>query len=230
MPQRIVLLEPPYVFWDRAMDRIRDGEESVTGWGVLVLAAVAKQRGHEVAIVDAKGGGITLEEATAKVAALAPDVLGISATTISVNNGARIAAAVKAQMPHVTTVVGGPHVSAVPKETLEAFPEFDYGVSGEGEIAFFALLDALASGDSTRDLAGVVGRENDGAVHANCRAPYIDDLDGLPFPAWDLLGDAFPHRFGPSIFNYRCTPVATIVSSRGCPFSCTFCDRSTSGT
>ena len=77
------------------MDRIRDGEESVTGWGVLVLAAVAKQRGYEVAIVDAKGGGITLEEATARVAALAPDVLGISATTISINNGARIAAAVK---------------------------------------------------------------------------------------------------------------------------------------
>ncbi len=229
MPQRIVLLEPPYVFWDRAMDRIRDGEESVTGWGVLVLAAVAKQRGHEVAIVDAKGGGITLEEATERVAALRPDVLGVSATTISIGNGARIAAAVKEKMPHVTTVVGGPHVSAVPEATLAAFPEFDFGVSGEGEVAFFALLDALASGGATGMLQGVVGRDADGAVHATCRAPYLDDLDSLPFPAWELLGDAFPHRFGPSIFNYRCTPVATIVSSRGCPFSCTFCDRSTSG-
>src|SRR5688572_5906663 len=229
MPQRIVLLEPPYVFWDRAMDRIRQGEESVTGWGVLVLAAVAQRHGHEVAIVDAKGGGITLEEATARVAALRPDVLGISATTISIHNGARIAAAVKATMPDVTTVVGGPHVSAVPETTLSAFPEFDYGISGEGEIAFFALLDALAAGRPTRDILGVVGRDADGAVHASCRAPYLDDLDSLPFPAWDLLGDAFPHRFGPSIFNYRRTPVATIVSSRGCPFSCTFCDRSTSG-
>jgi radical SAM superfamily enzyme YgiQ (UPF0313 family) len=211
------------------MDRIRDGEESVTGWGVLVLAAVAKQRGHEVAIVDAKGGGITLEEATERVTALAPDVLGISATTISIHNGARIAAAVKAKLPHVTTVVGGPHVSAVPEATLNAFPEFDYGVNGEGEVAFFALLDALAGGNPTRDLLGIVGRDADGTVHASCRAPYLDDLDSLPFPAWDILGDAFPHRFGPSIFNYRRTPVATIVSSRGCPFSCTFCDRSTSG-
>jgi radical SAM superfamily enzyme YgiQ (UPF0313 family) len=229
MSQRIVLLEPPYVFWDRAMDRIRDGEESVTGWGVLVLGAVAQQRGHEVAIVDAKGGGITLEEATARVTALAPDVLGVSATTISIGNGARIAAAVKEKLPHVTTVVGGPHVSAVPEATLAAFPAFDYGISGEGEVAFFALLDALANGAPTNDLPGVVGRDADGAVHANCRAPYLDDLDALPFPAWDLLGDAFPHRFGPSIFNYRCTPLATLVTSRGCPFSCTFCDRSTSG-
>ena len=229
MSQRIVLLEPPYVFWDRAMDRIRDGEESVTGWGVLVLAAVAKRRGHEVAIVDAKGGGSTLAEATEHVAKLAPDVLGVSATTISIHNGARIAAAVKERLPHVTTVVGGPHVSAVPEATLAAFPEFDYGISGEGELAFFALLDALASGTPTRDLAGVVGRDTAGAVYANCRAPYIDDLDALPFPAWEVLGDAFPHRFGPSIFNYRCTPMATLVTSRGCPFSCTFCDRSTSG-
>lgn len=227
--QRIVLLEPPYVFWDRAMDRIRDGEESVTGWGVLVLAAVARQHGYEVAIVDAKGGGVTIADATRRVTDLAPDVLGISAATISITNGGRIAAAVKAKLPHVTTVVGGPHVSAAPEATLRAFPQLDYGVVGEGEITFFELLRALAEGTPCEQLTGVVSRTADGGVRANCRAPYIDDLDALPFPAWDLLGDAFPHRFGPSIFNYRCTPVATLVTSRGCPFSCTFCDRSTSG-
>ena len=225
----LVLLEPPYVFWDRAMDHIRDGEESVTGWGVLVLAAVARRKGYRVAIVDAKAGGVTLEEATTRVTDLAPDVLGVSATTISITNGARIAAAVKEKLPHVTTVVGGPHVSAVPEATLRAFPQFDYGVTGEGEIAFFDLLDALAAGTAHDGLDGVVSRTAGGMVRASCRAPYIDDLDGLPFPAWDLLGGAFPHRFGPSIFNYRRTPVATLVTSRGCPFSCTFCDRSTSG-
>jgi hypothetical protein len=150
MPQRIVLLEPPYVFWDREMDRIRQGEESVTGWGVLVLAAVAQRNGHEVAIVDAKGGGITLEEATARVTALRPDVLGISATTISIHNGARIAAAVKEKLPHVTTVVGGPHVSAVPEPTLERFPEFDYGVSGEGPATSSASSAATPTAACTR--------------------------------------------------------------------------------
>ena len=229
MPPKIVLLEPPYVFWDRAMDRIREGEESVTGWGVLVLAAVAQRRGHPVAIVDAKAGGVTLEDATRRVVDLAPDVLAVSATTISVTNGARIAAAVKERLPHVVTVVGGPHASAVPEATLRACPAFDYAILGEGELSFFALLDALAAGSPPDDLAGVAMRRADGSVRASCRAPYIDDLDSLPFPAWDLLGEAFPHRFGPSIFNYRCTPVATLVTSRGCPFSCTFCDRSTSG-
>ncbi len=122
---KLVLLEPPYVFWDRTMDRIRDGEESVTGWGVLVLAAVARGRGYKVAIVDAKGGGITLEAAAEQVAAHRPDVLGVSATTISITNGARIAAAVRTLLPNLVTVVGGPHVSAAPEATLRAFPEFD---------------------------------------------------------------------------------------------------------
>ncbi|MGH7805196.1 MAG: B12-binding domain-containing radical SAM protein, partial [Candidatus Binatia bacterium] len=57
---------------------------------------------------------------------------------------------------------------------------------------------------------------------------YIDDLDSLPLPAWDLVAD-FPHRFRPSLLTYRTSPVATLVTSRGCPFTCSFCDRSTSG-
>jgi radical SAM superfamily enzyme YgiQ (UPF0313 family) len=229
MAARIVFLEPPYVFWDRTMDRIREGEESITGWGVLVLAAVARQRGHAVAIVDAKRGGMTLKEATDQVVALRPDVLGISATTISITNGAQIATAVKERLPHVVTVVGGPHVSAAAGPTMEAFPQLDYGVLGEGEVAFFALLDALDAGRSPGGEPGVAHRAGDGTIDLSCRAPYLDDLDALPFPAWDVLGDAFPHRFGPSIFNYPCTPIATLVTSRGCPFSCSFCDRSTSG-
>ena len=137
-------------------------------------------------------GGITLEAAADQVAAHRPDVLGVSATTISITNGAQIAAAVRARLPKLLTVVGGPHVSAAPEATLRAFPEFDYGISGEGELAFFALLDALAAGERPDDLTGVIARTDDGGVIANARAPYIDDVDSLPFPAWDLLGDAFP--------------------------------------
>jgi radical SAM superfamily enzyme YgiQ (UPF0313 family) len=158
---------------------------------------------------------------------LQPDYLGLSATTISVTNASRIAERVKQLQPGVITILGGSHVSAIPERTLEAFPSIDYGVVGEGEFSLFDLLARLGDGRPIEPVAGLAYRQ-DGRVRANVRAPYIDDLDALPMPAWDLLPD-FPHRFQPTMFSYANTPVASLITSRGCPFTCTFCDRSTSG-
>ncbi|MBX3025149.1 cobalamin-dependent protein [bacterium] len=223
----LVLCEPPYLFWDRRRDRLRQSEETIPGMGMLMLAAVARQRGYRVHLIDAKGQGTPVEEVARRIEALRPDYLGLSATTISVTNAARIAERVQRARPAVVTIVGGAHVSAVPERTLTAFPSFDYGIAGEGEVALFALLERLEQGAAVDDLPGVAFRRG-AMVVANPRAPYIDDLDALPTPAWDLLPD-FPHRFQPTLFGYPRTPVATLITSRGCPFTCVFCDRSTSG-
>jgi radical SAM superfamily enzyme YgiQ (UPF0313 family) len=223
----LVLCEPPYVFWDRGMDRLREGEETIPGIGVLVLAAVAREKGYSVHLIDAKRQGTPLEDVCNEIVALRPDYVGLSATTISVHNAGRIAKRLKELAPNVVTVLGGAHVSAIPERTLEAFPSIDFGVVGEGENSLFALLEGLERGLGVGDVPGLAYR-CDGAIRANPRAPYIEDLDALPAPAWDLLPD-FPHRFQPSLFSYPRTPVATLITSRGCPFSCSFCDRSTSG-
>ncbi len=225
----VVLVEPPYVCWDRRRDRVRQGEEEIPGIGTLVLAAVLRKHGHRVAIVDGKRTGTPVEDVARQVAALAPDHVGLSATTISIHNAGRIAARMKELRPGVVITVGGPHVSALPERTLAAFPGFDYGVVGEGERSYPELIARLADGGDPRAVAGLVWRE-DAVVRANPRAAYLDgdELDALPEPAWDLVPE-FPLRYQPNVFNYRATPVASVVTSRGCPFSCTFCDRSTSG-
>jgi radical SAM superfamily enzyme YgiQ (UPF0313 family) len=224
-----VFVEPPYVCRDRRRDRVREGEEEIPGIGTLTLAAVARAAGHRVHIVDGKRSGTPVAQVAARVAALAPDHVGISATTISIHNAARIAAQVKTLVPQAVVTVGGPHVSAIPEATLASFAAFDYGVVGEGERSYLDLVGRLAGGADPRGVAGLVYRDGD-RVCANHRAPYLDgeELDRLPEPAWDLIPD-FPLRFQPNVFNYRATPVASVVTSRGCPFSCTFCDRSTSG-
>jgi radical SAM superfamily enzyme YgiQ (UPF0313 family) len=225
----VVLVEPPYVCWDRRSDRVREGEEEIPGIGTLVLAAVARTRGHRVHVVDGKRTGTPVDAVAERVAALRPDHVGISATTISIHNAARIAERLKALVPGAAITVGGPHVSAVPERTLETFAGFDYGIVGEGERSWFDLIARLEAGADPRAVEGLVWRDG-GAVRANPRAAYLDgdELDQLPEPAWDLVPD-FPLRFQPNVFNYRATPVASVVTSRGCPFSCTFCDRSTSG-
>jgi anaerobic magnesium-protoporphyrin IX monomethyl ester cyclase len=226
-PRTIVFCEPPYLCWDRRRDRVRQGEETIPGIGVLQLAAVARERGYRVHLVDAKAQGTGVDDVAHAIAALRPDYVGYSATTISVTNAGRIAARVRALGSTAIAILGGAHVSAAPERTLDAFPAIDFGVVGEGEHSLFDLLARLESGRAVDDVAGLVYRR-DGRVHANPRAPYLDDLDALPPPAWDLLPD-FPHRFRPSLLSYPQMPVATLITSRGCPFSCTFCDRSTSG-
>jgi radical SAM superfamily enzyme YgiQ (UPF0313 family) len=227
-PQTVVFVEPPYVCWDRRRDRVREGEEEIPGIGTLMLAAVVRRAGHQVHIVDGKRTGTPVDEVARKVARLAPDHVGISATTISIHNAGRIAARLKALVPSAVVTVGGPHVSAVPERTLAMFPGFDVGMVGEGERSYPELIARGVGGDA-RDVAGLVYRDA-GAIRVNPAAPYLDgdELDALPEPAWDLVPD-FPLHFQPNIFNYRATPVASLVTSRGCPFSCTFCDRSTSG-
>src|SRR5437870_515037 len=228
-PRTVVFVEPPYVCWDRRMDRVREGEEDIPGIGTLVLAAVTRAAGHRVHVVDGKRSGTPLDEVARRVVALEPDHVGFSATTISIHNAARIAERLKALVPGVVTTVGGPHVSAVPSETLARFAGFDYGVVGEGERSYPELIACLAAREDPGGVAGLVYREG-GAVRANPRAPYLDGdaLDRLPEPAWDLVPD-FPLRLQPNVFNYRASPVASLVTSRGCPFSCSFCGRSTSG-
>jgi anaerobic magnesium-protoporphyrin IX monomethyl ester cyclase len=142
----LVLCEPPYLFWDRSRDRLRQGEETIPGMGMLMLAAVARQRGYRVHLIDAKGQGTALDEVCRRIEALRPDYLGLSATTISVTNAARVAEGVKRGLPDVVTILGGAHVSAVPERTLSAFPSIDYGIAGEGEVALFALLERLERG------------------------------------------------------------------------------------
>lgn len=223
----LVLCEPPFLFWDRRRDRLRQDEETIPGLGVLTLAAVARQRGYRVHLVDAKSHGSSIDAVSRRIVALQPDYLGISATTISVNHGARIAAQVKNLLPSVVSILGGAHVSAIPERTLKALPSIDYGIVGEGEVSLFDLLDRLQQRASVDAVPGLAYRDAHG-VRVNPRAPYLDDLDVLPMPAWDLLPD-FPHKYTPSLFSYPRTPVATVITSRGCPFSCSFCDRSTSG-
>ena len=137
-----------------------------------------------------------------------PDLVGFTAYTNEIKPAAYQASLVKKSMPHVITVIGGVHLTALPAETLREFPTFDVGVVGEGEITFYELCNAIKQGNDIHNISGLVYHLADGNVTLTAPRPRILDQDSIPLPAWDLL---------PPAESYF------VQSLRGCPFNCVFC-------
>lgn len=123
-------------------------------------------------------------------------------------------------------MIGGPHPTALPEETMHNSP-FDVAVLGEGEYSFLELAQKFRNGSKDfSDIDGLVYKRDGGLIFTGKRA-YVDDLDSLPFPALHL----FPPLsiYHPMPGNVRKMPYAQMMTSRGCPYQCTFCDRKVFG-
>ena len=191
--------------------------------GLLSIAAYLKREGHDVSILDCLGPRAEKKDNDAHVRNIlqkGPQMVGFSATTSGFLDGYDLAVRIKALRPDVKTVFGGVHVSALGSTLLDGYEAIDYLCMGEGEVT----LAELASGKNTAHVNGLVWKNGDRAV-CNPTRPQIKDLDDLPFPAYDKL-DGFPKGYNLPLFSYINTPGATMVTSRGCPYQCSFCDRS----
>jgi radical SAM superfamily enzyme YgiQ (UPF0313 family) len=192
--------------------------------GLLMLAAVLQYSGHRVRIIDSSAQNLGYKETLEEIIRFRPDIVGFTAVTPSILKTAKMASMVKNFFPAIPILIGGPHFTAIPEKTLKDYPVFDYGIIGEGEATVLDTVDALSANRIPSNVAGIVFREN-GKLHFNPPRPPIIELDSLPFPAWKLLDD-FPSRYHPALFKYKRLPSTHIISSRGCPYKCIFCDTS----
>ncbi|MBI4875294.1 MAG: radical SAM protein [Acidobacteria bacterium] len=193
--------------------------------GLYYRAAYLRKNGGPAGAVDAEAGHVPPTEIVDLLRQGGYQALGISTTTVSFHRALELAQTVKQAWPDLPILVGGPHVSSQPLQPLE-FPAFDYAIRNEGEESLLETLRMLDQRSDPALVAGLIHRR-DGRVVVNPARPYIDDLDSLPFPAYDLIPDLGVYT--PPPFNYRRRPVANIITSRGCPNACTFCENTTFG-
>jgi radical SAM superfamily enzyme YgiQ (UPF0313 family) len=196
--------------------------------GLLHIASFVREHNHTPYVIDMSARKIGIKETVELACTLNPDVVGISAKTINIINANILAQELKKKGLEVPIVLGGSHVTAVPNETLKRFNSIDYGVIGEGEITFLELLERIANCGHVSDVKGLVWRGACGQIITNAPRELIQDLDDLPFPAWDLLPN-FPDGYPHSALETKRLPAASIMTSRGCPFQCTFCDHAIFG-
>jgi radical SAM superfamily enzyme YgiQ (UPF0313 family) len=195
--------------------------------GLCYLAAIARDMGYSVEIIDAHALGLDEEQLAGTILERAPDYVGFTAPTMLVGNAGRTAELVKSKNSGITVIIGGPHLTAMPEETMDRFKAFDMGVVGEGERTISELLSAFEKGDSPGEIKGLVYRENGGIKLTPSRG-FIENIDELPLPAWDLL----PHLtryYRQSIVRIDRMPSVSITTSRGCPSKCIFCARNVFG-
>jgi len=227
---KILLINPPTTFSQIYGDWDLSGLDTYSPpLGILYLAGYLRENNHKPCVLDLEVLKWDLKKLLEYVLKFDPDIIGITSMTINFLNAQKIAALMKANLRSVPVIIGGPHLTAAPIETLSGYPDFDYGVYGEGEITFLEIAEKIKKKEPINNLKGLVWRNDKNKVIVSEPREYIENLDILPFPAWDLL-ESFPTSYPHSILESKRLPAASIMTSRGCPFQCTFCDNSIFGT
>ncbi len=188
--------------------------------GIASIGAVVRNAGHEVVMMDgALDFYCSNQEWAQRIYKEKPDFVGFSATTLGFLDAYDVCSKVKQLESSIKTVFGGVHVSWGKNKIIEDYPLIDYVIDGEGEYAF-------------RDLLATQGKTPVPSVYSqsfptfSTQTSYLQcEMDDLPFPAYDLVA-GFPKRYQMPLFGYPKHPGAVIISSRGCVYRCTYCDRS----
>jgi anaerobic magnesium-protoporphyrin IX monomethyl ester cyclase len=217
-PRPRVLLVDPYLAREDPMER--KFVELYPSLGLLTLGAYLRNAGVDVQMVD-----LTFDRDTRAVRralqTLHPHVVGVHTKTLTTDRALEIART--ARDAGAFSVAGGPDSATRTEEYLRQ--GFDAVVPSEGEATLLELARARASGADPTGIPGLVVRHGDRIVRGHTRG-FLKDLDALPLPAWDLIDmEAYLGQWQRTTGERR----AAVLTSRGCPFDCSWCSKPTFG-
>ena len=187
---------------------------------LMYLASFLEEESYSVKIIDDDLLQKGYENVSKQAEKLNPQLVGVTATTSTIKSALKYLELIKNILPESLTVIGGPHTTFMPYETLKNSDNLDVVVIGEGEETMVDLADhATQNIEDINDVNGIVYRDlNDGNLRTTEKRPLIKDLDKLPFPARHLV----------PFDSYGVSQEQTggIITSRGCVYNCNYCSSS----
>ena len=192
--------------------------------GLAYLASYIERKGFNPFVVDFNIS--TMDDNDFKELLLSKPwlLVGISFMTSQFAEASRLSSFIKKILPETPLAAGGPHPSSIPERTLREIPAIDIIIRGEGEETLGELTEALSFNNSIEDIPGLCFRGNN-EIKSNINRPLIADMDKLPFPTWNYFDVKKYNVF--TLASKNNAPVFALLSSRGCPNFCTFCDSHT---
>jgi radical SAM superfamily enzyme YgiQ (UPF0313 family) len=195
--------------------------QAVPDLGFGYLATALRKNKHKVAVLDCINMEINFSRFERCINSINPEVVGFKLYGIDLESAQKCIHIVKKCSPYIKIIIGGMYPSCLPDESLYYFPEVDFGFRGEAEVGLPLLLENLNNSNhkNLSSIPGLIWRNNGDIL--NNPPIYLEDLDSLDMPAWDLI-DPREYNYQTFFFTKR-KAVAPIIATRGCPYCCTFC-------
>jgi radical SAM superfamily enzyme YgiQ (UPF0313 family) len=208
---KVCLISPPY----------NSAVKSVVGvspppLGLAYIASMLRQS-HEVKIIDSNILNYTIGDVERELRSFNPDVVGITSVTSSIYEAYKVAETAKRIREDCIVILGGPHASFMPRQSMEECKYIDVIVRGEGEETARGLIENIEKGSSLNEVRGITFRRGNEVIETEPRS-FIKNIDDIPFPSRDLL----PMH----LYKFNGVKYTTMLTSRGCPFKCSFCSSS----
>ena len=211
---KVAFVNPLLLSFEKAYDS-RAGSQPM---GILYMATVLENNGVSVSVVDQPGEKISDDALIKKIRRIDPDVVGFSTLVSTGIRAAKQARDLKKWNPNLPVVFGGYYATMNAERILQKYPQVDYIIKGEGEYSMLSLVQAMESGGNLKNVGGLVYRE-DGKIKYGKEEELILDLDDLPIPRRKFVeGNDYGYISGAKMPKFT-----SILSSRGCPFACTYC-------
>lgn len=218
---KVLLIQPPIknMVLTNTPSMVDEEQGYYPPLGLMYLSGYAEQHsGHDIAILDCELDSLSYADINKEIKKQNPDIVGLTTTTFNLIDALKVVDIVKHNNPNTKVVMGGPHVNIFPEETLD-LKGVDYIVLGEGEVTFTELTNAIDKKKNISKIQGIAYKQRGKIIRTKSR-PLISDLDQLPFPARQLT----KYKRYYSLLAKR-EPITTMITSRGCPYKCIFCDR-----
>ncbi len=214
---KVMLVVPPSTIEERYGD-FEEAGAVYPSMGLAYIAAVAEEAGHDVQVIDAEASEMNFHDITMAFEKFRPDIVGMQTFCANLPRCYKVAKIAKEMDSGTRVVLGGVQATLFPQDQF-LNPDIDVVVRGEGEQTFVELLRAWSDNQDLNSIPGLVFRDESGEIRETPPRPILKSLDDLPFPALHL----FPMDKYHSSAQLRGNRTLHLLTSRGCPYNCSYC-------